>query len=752
MKNSLLIIFALLASIFGQTEWGFHSDLNTIYEMALHDDYLFIGTPSGIAKVEPDGSYQYLYSAQDGFAGVSVTRLLEDQSGTLWYSTEDGYIGRYVNDKWQVFLDLARINISINDILFLDGDILAATDRGIYRIKVKDNFLVGQIEDVYRQIADLPDESQFFDLYLYDNKLWAGHANGVVHVSLENDMSFPDNWTSIEEGRGVVEMIEYNGQLVLAFQYESEYATAFGLLEGESIEPVWEGTGAANRVVTNMFVQGDSLWAVGGDKFPAYHVPHLESFYWASTDLPVPGSYSVIAIDGKIYFGLKQLGLGYFEEGEMISARLQGPVGNEFSSYVNHQGIDVVVADDIGINWQDGQGWDYLTVDEHNFDEEIEDKMESILTKITSIEFDHLGRIWIASWGYGIAKGNLETMEFEIMDHSNSELIGASDESFPVVTDIERDSLNNMWVVLKAPSSHFPVLIYGPEDIDGNSKMKIGSDYSPLSDINDINTIDVRDQKAWIGTELGEVLGMDWHGFITDTLYYTWYFYRAEEIPGGRISDVAVDSKGHVWVGTDNGLARIEPEIDEVFDIVLPDNITPAINGIAIDKWDNIWLATPNGGLVISGYSGEFTVFRPIFESEAWPEQRTAITSDNILGVGVNPVNQDVWFLTDAGISVLSRSITDEEDEITEIKVYPNPADIGAGQSVYFSELPINSFITIYTSSGDPVINLEPQDADFAGRFVWDGRNSSGTRVASGIYLFSVTGGGSQITGSFVIR
>ncbi len=108
--------------------------------------------------------------------------------------------------------------------------------------------------------------------------------------------------------------------------------------------------------------------------------------------------------------------------------------------------------------------------------------------------------------------------------------------------------------------------------------------------------------------------------------------------------------------------------------------------------------------------------------------------------------------MTDAGISVLQRSISDDGEDVTSIKVYPNPADIGAGQRIYFSELPLNPYLTVYTSAGDPIINLEPADADFAGRFVWDGRNMSGERVASGIYLFSITGNGSSITGSFVLK
>lgn len=80
---------------------------------------------------------------------------------------------------------------------------------------------------------------------------------------------------------------------------------------------------------------------------------------------------------------------------------------------------------------------------------------------------------------------------------------------------------------------------------------------------------------------------------------------------------------------------------------------------------------------------------------------------------------------------------------LSEARAYPVPWKPGSGGSfdgagIVFDRLPASGRVTLLTLSGEHVADLDFNGAS-AGRLVWDGRNGSGRRVASGIYYARVT-------------
>lgn len=68
---------------------------------------------------------------------------------------------------------------------------------------------------------------------------------------------------------------------------------------------------------------------------------------------------------------------------------------------------------------------------------------------------------------------------------------------------------------------------------------------------------------------------------------------------------------------------------------------------------------------------------------------------------------------------------------------------------ITFTELPNSGTIQILTVAGEEVRKLDiPQGANVAH---WDLKNTSGKRVATGIYLYLVEGDGQQTTGKLVV-
>lgn len=78
-----------------------------------------------------------------------------------------------------------------------------------------------------------------------------------------------------------------------------------------------------------------------------------------------------------------------------------------------------------------------------------------------------------------------------------------------------------------------------------------------------------------------------------------------------------------------------------------------------------------------------------------------------------------------------------------EIYAYPNPVRLGAGvprgegSLVVFTNLPEGSRVRVFTTAGDDVINLGP-DNQSSGQMYWNTVNRDGEDIAAGVYLYKV--------------
>jgi hypothetical protein len=88
--------------------------------------------------------------------------------------------------------------------------------------------------------------------------------------------------------------------------------------------------------------------------------------------------------------------------------------------------------------------------------------------------------------------------------------------------------------------------------------------------------------------------------------------------------------------------------------------------------------------------------------------------------------------------------------DLSHAHAFPNPCKLSRGcTGVTFTRLTLRTTIIIYTVSGEKVATIEKNNnIDSVG---WDLRNSAGSRVASGLYLYVVKGEGSSKKGKLVV-
>ncbi|HBA59725.1 MAG TPA: hypothetical protein DCZ92_02660 [Elusimicrobia bacterium] len=90
------------------------------------------------------------------------------------------------------------------------------------------------------------------------------------------------------------------------------------------------------------------------------------------------------------------------------------------------------------------------------------------------------------------------------------------------------------------------------------------------------------------------------------------------------------------------------------------------------------------------------------------------------------------------------------QSDVSAAHVFPNPCSTRAGcNGVSFTRLTLNADIAIYTISGELVRRIHKTgNIDSIG---WDLKNTMGSQVASGLYLYFINGGASTKKGKIVV-
>jgi hypothetical protein len=109
------------------------------------------------------------------------------------------------------------------------------------------------------------------------------------------------------------------------------------------------------------------------------------------------------------------------------------------------------------------------------------------------------------------------------------------------------------------------------------------------------------------------------------------------------------------------------------------------------------------------------------------------LVGSDVRKIVVDEKTGDVWIATGSGLSRVAAGVPAAKS-LQDVVAYPNPFELetGADKRVRFNA-PFGSRIYIFTSAGEPVI-------DFEAALGWNGTNTSGNPVASGVYPFVVRG------------
>ena len=204
---------------------------------------------------------------------------------------------------------------------------------------------------------------------------------------------------------------------------------------------------------------------------------------------------------------------------------------------------------------------------------------------------------------------------------------------------------------------------------------------------------------------------------------------------------VAEDKQGNMWIGTDAGPLMLEPNefnsenpIFQQIKVTRNDGTNYAdyllagidITCMAIDGGNRKWFGTANNGIYLID-SDNMT------EIQHFTASNSNLLSDNIESIAINEETGEVFIGTNKGLcSYMSDAIEPVEEMNKDVTyAYPNPVRPDYTGPITIVGLTMDADIKITTSNGV----LVAQGRSNGGTFVWDGTDTNGKRVASGVYM-----------------
>jgi len=274
--------------------------------------------------------------------------------------------------------------------------------------------------------------------------------------------------------------------------------------------------------------------------------------------------------------------------------------------------------------------------------------------------------------------------------------------------------------------------------------------------------VDDYGMKWFIAPNSGGVVVYDDNGTIDNTSDDNYRIFKAGagagNLPDNSTMSIAKDKDGSIWIGTANGIGIISCTGTDALDpticqgdlkVLKADSFAgylfqgQSVQALAVDGANRKWIGTTNGVWLVSD-DAEKTIFR-------FTEDNSPLPSNNIERINIDPVNGDVYISTNKGL-IAYRSIATEagEKQADQLFIYPNPVPSNYGGMIAIRGFAENSDVRITDISGQLVYRTKAN----GGQAVWDGKDYTGRKAQSGVYLvFGVNKDGTQkITGRFILH
>lgn len=718
----LLVLFCSSESHAQLRDWTNYTDVNDVNAITSYGDTIWLATSGGLVRfLESDPSNEVRLTNADGLGDNQLRFVTVDSNGTLWCGGENGRLSRRHHDKkWSVytFEDENGLPIRLNAAApGPDGFLWVASDKGVHKFDTQRNG--GEIKESYTRIGDWPDESAANDIEVTNLWVWVVGTAGIARARVGDQFlldrahwrtALSDPFTSLIIDHTFETRTDlYAGGPTGLWEVLADSLWAFGRV---GTNPVFESIQDLALCRTS---DKDTLW-VAFDDGPGVLRPGIVRVVIPGA---VPSGFtSVHCTRNAVYFGQTDGGVWRLMNGEWLHIELNGPLDNNLA--------------DIAVD-EDGRIWTVHTIRGASLFENGEwNEIPSLVAgpggPMTSVDVAPDGDIWLGAFGGGVwhvdADDPLNPASITNYKKPNSSLMWVDNPTNPgafeyvVVQDVVVDYQGRVWCG-NAFADSGAVIAWNDHGCWGR--------FDAADGVNSNNPIALYplDSSVLVGFGSAGIMEINFReplcagGQPVQQVPRISQRTTANGLPSDLVMSLLYDNSDSLWAGTSLGLAKYSRDRRRFFQIPMPPEAGLSVNALAVDANNSIWIGTSQG-LVIREADGSMTFYN---------SRNSGLVGDHVAEIDIDEATGEVWIATRSGIS-MTRGPLPTSADIESIVAYPNPFEIGEVDCVRFNA-PSGSRVTITTVSGHQVTAI---DSDLG----WDGRNSAGELVTTGVYLFVV--------------
>ena len=723
--------------------WKSYTSMRSVRGVVEQSGTIWAASGGGLYSVDTATGAVRSYNNSSGLTSNDLLALLASPDGRIWTGASDGSVNVLdpATGSIQTIGDISSAvatSKAVRRLVALGDTVFIAWDYGVSVFRTQR----WEFGDTYAYFG-FPTQPKNTSVVVQGGRIWIGTTSGVATALLSDpNLVSPTAWTRYTSVGGPaasgVSLAVFHDTLIVGTSSGASYfdGSAFVAL------PVFSGMWVRDAVAA-----GGNLAVVstaGSDS----RVDILNSVTAAPAQTfaaPGIGGTSITSDGSAFSIGTTEIGVAKRNGSAWTSTVPNGPNSNRIISLGVDDGGVLWAASGTGGNGRgfyrlrpdlpEGQQWKSFTVSGYPV---------LRLDDYYKVSAGRGGTMWISSWGEGVVEVAGDTIRRKIDATTRPSLSGAVAQNplYVVAGNVAYDPNGTPWVDVRTA-------------VDGRQIAKMVNDstftyyqnqYNPFEGLFQSMVIDRLGTK-WLGNsepadkkdhglyyfnETGIVAGTEatggW-GFLSTT----------DGLKSNSILSLAVDRDGEIWIGMDLGVAIVTNPYDPRSGRSLAYPLQQqSIQSIAVDGVNNKWVGTKEGVWVISPDGTQLLAQYTVTSTGG------QLVDNDVRAIAIDQKRGIVYMGTESGLSSLQIAAVEPQEVLGTLTLSPNPFQVPASQPLMIRGLAESCSIKVLTSSGRLVAQFPSQGG---GRAFWDGRDSRGNTVASGVYfVVAYTQDGTDVT------
>lgn len=766
-KSLFFSLFAF-SQIFAQTTseigvWLDHLPYGRTVEVIQEGDQVFCAVENGLFIFNKTNKDITRLSKLNGLSDVSVNAMAyAEATGEIIIGYDNANIdiirGEQIENVSDIRLSANFPGLKTANHLFVQGDLVyISTDFGIVILDLENRIIRSTL------IIGPEGTSIKVNQVVIDpirDSIFAATVDGVYSASMQSPIQTFQSWTKDSRMSSEMKFITYFNNTVFATKLGDNNNDSIFYLEGkkwifaDQIQEAQYSYVASSKgilsVCNNFSARGfnadwENLYNIntssaGDDNFAprAAVVDDNPNSYWVG--------------DGAkgLYLVFQKLFIQNYNPNSPLSEKVYTMHASGERVYVAPGEIDGVWAPQSnsgGFSRLDNFQWE-------NFDNSLFNEYRDIVA--IASDPNNPNHYFLSAYGFGVVE--MENDQFVRLINKDEvgeeRLPGIGGNAIHRVGGFSFDPDANMWFTNSLTDKPLSVLY-----TDGTvESFSLGSNLSSSTAVKDI--LYTSQDQIWMQTRSSGIVVASFENgaLISKKMQAS---ENSGNLPTEQVLCFAEDKDGEIWIGTDEGVAVLfspqnlfEPNrnfdaqqiiIDEDGDgLGEPFLGSETVNDIEVDGANKKWFATSNSGVFYTSADGRTEILR--FNKENSP-----LISNNVLDIEIDDETGMVFFATDLGLVSFQGVATEGGEQNFDVYAYPNPVEPGYEGPILIRGLVTNAQVKITDIEG----NLVYETVAEGGQAIWSGKDFSGNRAKTGVYLAYITndlGSATEVTKILIVN